>query len=167
MARLFTGFVTVILIIIAYVLTGPSPNTRVYILPVMEKIVAENKAPEYRFSQVSRGARYKEMLVTATAYTMSDPGVDDTTYSGLPVDLGVIAVDPKVIPLGSVVHVEGYGYAVCLDVGGAIKGNKIDVFFHDPDKARQWGVRRVRIKVYTNNQAVSELNETLTALEEV
>ena len=41
----------------------------------------------------------------------------------------VIAVDPSVIPLGTKVYVEGYGYAVAADTGGAIKGHKIDVFF--------------------------------------
>ncbi len=39
----------------------------------------------------------------------------------------VIAVDPRVIPLGTKVYVEGYGYAVAADTGGAIKGYKIDV----------------------------------------
>ncbi|MDQ7861221.1 3D domain-containing protein [Peribacillus frigoritolerans] len=41
----------------------------------------------------------------------------------------IIAVDPSVIPMGSKVYVEGYGYAVAADKGGAIKGNRIDVFF--------------------------------------
>ena len=59
----------------------------------------------------------------------------------------MIAVDPKVIPLGSKVHVEGYGYAVAADTGGAIKGNKIDVFFPSKQDAINWGRKTIKIKV--------------------
>ncbi|MDF2787203.1 MAG: hypothetical protein K0S80_301, partial [Neobacillus sp.] len=59
----------------------------------------------------------------------------------------VIAVDPRVIPLGTKVYVEGYGYAVAADTGGAIKGHKIDVFFPTKAEAFRWGVRKVKIKI--------------------
>ena len=51
------------------------------------------------------------------------------------------------IPLGSKVYVEGYGYAVAADTGGAIKGNKIDVFFPSNSDAYRWGVKKVKIKI--------------------
>lgn len=60
----------------------------------------------------------------------------------------VIAVDPKVIPLGSKVYVEGYGYAVAADKGSGIRGYKIDVLMPTKAKAIQWGVRTVKVKVY-------------------
>ena len=70
--------------------------------------------------------------MTATAYTAYCSGCSGKTATGVNLrsnpNIKVIAVDPKVIPLGSKVHVEGYGYAVAADTGGAIKGNKIDVF---------------------------------------
>ena len=56
----------------------------------------------------------------------------------------MIAVDPKVIPLGSKVYVEGYGHAVAGDVGSAIKGNKIDVFIPNRARALQWGRQQVK-----------------------
>jgi 3D (Asp-Asp-Asp) domain-containing protein len=59
----------------------------------------------------------------------------------------IIAVDPNVIPLGSKVYVDGYGYAVAADKGGAIKGNRIDVFFSSKNDAYRWGVKRVKIRV--------------------
>ena len=61
-------------------------------------------------------------------------------------DLKVIAVDPSVIPLGSKVWVEGYGYAVAGDTGGAIKGMKIDLFMPTTDQAYGFGRKQVRIK---------------------
>ena len=61
-------------------------------------------------------------------------------------DVKVIAVDPKVIPLGSKVWVEGYGYAVAGDTGGAIKGNKIDLFMPSKSKHMILDVRRYVLK---------------------
>ena len=63
------------------------------------------------------------LVVDAVAYHL--PG---RTASGLPVGVGVIAVDPTVIPLGTRVFVPGYGPAVAADVGTAIKGNIIDLW---------------------------------------
>ena len=75
----------------------------------------------------------KEIYVTSTAYTANCSGCSGITATGINLhsnpNAKVIAVDPRVIPLGTKVHVEGYGYAVAADTGGAIKGNKIDVFF--------------------------------------
>lgn len=50
-----------------------------------------------------------------------------------------IAVDPRVIPLGSTVYIEGYGYYIAEDTGGAIKGNRIDIFLMDYNKAIRLG----------------------------
>jgi 3D (Asp-Asp-Asp) domain-containing protein/peptidoglycan hydrolase CwlO-like protein len=80
--------------------------------------------------------------MTATAYCLGG-----TTATGMPVGRGVIAVDPSVIPLGSRVHVSGYGDAIAADTGGAIRGNKIDVWL-PCGEAYSWGVRTVTVTVY-------------------
>lgn len=93
----------------------------------------------------------KEMLVTATAYTAYCTGCSGTTAYGIDLRTNpnqkVIAVDPKVIPLGTKVWVEGYGEAIAGDIGGAIKGNKIDVFIPSYTNAMEWGVKKVKLKV--------------------
>ena len=93
----------------------------------------------------------EEMLVTATAYTAYCNGCSGTTAYGIDLRANpnqkVIAVDPKTIPLGKKVWVEGYGEAIAGDTGGAIKGNKIDVFLASSDSAIAWGVKQVKIKV--------------------
>lgn len=93
----------------------------------------------------------KEFYVTSTAYTASCAGCSGITATGINLKanpgMKVIAVDPKVIPLGSKVWVEGYGYAIAGDTGGAIKGNKIDVFVASKSDAYAWGRKKVRIKV--------------------
>ncbi|MEO4054422.1 3D domain-containing protein [Solibacillus sp. CAU 1738] len=92
-----------------------------------------------------------EMVVTATAYTAYCTGCSGTTAYGIDLRANpnqkVIAVDPRVIPLGTRVWVEGYGEAIAGDTGGAIKGNKIDVFIPSHDNAMAWGVKTVKIKV--------------------
>jgi 3D (Asp-Asp-Asp) domain-containing protein/peptidoglycan hydrolase CwlO-like protein len=89
--------------------------------------------------------------VTATAYTANCDGCSGVTSTGIDLnsnpDAKVIAVDPNVIPLGSIVDVEGYGHAIAGDTGGAIKGNKIDVFISDQQAAANWGVRTVKITI--------------------
>ena len=92
-------------------------------------------------SPVAPGTR--ALVVDAVAYHL--PG---RTASGLPVGVGVIAVDPTVIPLGTRVFVPGYGAAVAADVGSAIKGNIIDLWMPSTAAARAWGRRTVTITVY-------------------
>ena len=91
------------------------------------------------------------MYVVATAYTASCSGCSGTTATGINLHVNssakVIAVDPRVIPLGTKVWVEGYGYAVAADTGGAIKGNKIDVFIASKAEAYRWGRKTVKIKI--------------------
>ncbi len=81
--------------------------------------------------------------VDAVAYSL--PG---STALGVPVRKGVVAVDPTLIPLGTRLHVPGYGPGLAADVGYAIKGRIIDLWFPTRAKARAWGRRTVRITVY-------------------
>ncbi|ANU26543.1 LysM peptidoglycan-binding domain-containing protein [Planococcus versutus] len=93
----------------------------------------------------------KTMTVSATAYTAYCAGCSGTTATGIDLRANpnqkVIAVDPSVIPLGSKVWVEGYGEAIAGDTGGAIKGNKIDVFIPTQGEALNWGRKNITIKV--------------------
>lgn len=102
--------------------------------------------------QVSRGVTTgTEYYVTATAYTAYCNGCSGRTATGFNLranpNAKVIAVDPRVIPLGTKVYVEGYGYAVAADTGGAIKGYKIDLFMPSKSEAYHWGRKKVKIKI--------------------
>ena len=93
----------------------------------------------------------KEITVEATAYTAGCEGCIGITKTGVDLnanpDAKVIAVDPSIIPLGSKVYVEGYGYATAEDTGGAIKGNRIDVFVPEQNDALQWGRKQVKVTI--------------------
>ena len=93
----------------------------------------------------------KVLNVATTAYTANCAGCSGITSTGFNLksnpNAKVIAVDPSVIPLGSKVFVEGYGTAIAADTGGAIKGNKIDVFFSSKSQAYAWGNKSVQITI--------------------
>lgn len=88
-----------------------------------------------------------KMRVTATGYSPEQPDLDDVTATGARATRGVIAVDPRVIPLGTRVYVPGYGYAVAADVGGGVKGAHIDLCFDTVREALNWGRRTVTITI--------------------
>lgn len=103
---------------------------------------------------VSRGGhdyRYRHVLnMQATGYTAgkeSNPGGNGYTYTGVRATRGIVAVDPRVIPLNTRLFIEGYGTAVAADIGGAIKGAKIDLCFETVAEALEWGVRPVRVYI--------------------
>jgi 3D (Asp-Asp-Asp) domain-containing protein len=85
----------------------------------------------------------RTLVVDAVAYHL--PG---RTASGLPVGPGVVAVDPAVIPLGTRMYVPGYGSAIAADVGSAVTGTVIDLWFSTTAQARAWGRRTVTITLY-------------------
>ena len=103
---------------------------------------------EYGPENVIDGYRYsKAIQVRATAYTPYDPGCTGITATGMKATKGVVAVDPRVIPLGSQVYVPGYGVAIAADTGGAIKGNRLDVCYNTLAEAYTWGVKNVTVYV--------------------
>ena len=85
----------------------------------------------------------KTLTVESTAYTHTG----SKTATGVEPREGMIAVDPKVIAMGSKVYVEGYGYAIAADTGGDIRGNRIDVFFSSLRQCIDWGRKPVHIYV--------------------
>jgi len=113
--------------------------------------------------ETSRGTvRFKRAIkMSATAYdaTFESTGKNPDhpqygiTRSGTKVRPGVVAVDPKVIPLGTKLYVKSqdgtsdYGFASAEDTGGAIKGNKIDLYYESPEDVRKYGRRNVLVYI--------------------
>ncbi len=118
---------------------------------LIEKVVVSKPKTQivaYGTRQIaSRGGQELEfdrvLTMSATAYTHTG----NKTYTGIWPSVGIVAVDPKVIPLGTRLYIDGYGYATAMDTGGAIKGNKIDLFFETRAEALKWGRRNVQVFV--------------------
>lgn len=93
----------------------------------------------------------KVLTMEATAYSPENAndswGDPYSTAIGLRAGFGVVAVDPKVIPLKTRLYIEGYGYAIAGDVGGAIKGMRIDLGFDTEKEAIKFGRRKVKVWV--------------------
>jgi peptidoglycan hydrolase CwlO-like protein len=103
---------------------------------------------------LSRGSIGSAPASSSRVITMQATAYCDNGYtaSGMqtrrePGGYSTIAVDPTVIPLGSKVYVEGYGYAIAADIGGAIKGGRIDLFVPSQAEAQSWGRRSVNVYI--------------------
>ncbi|MED1556503.1 cell wall-binding protein EntA [Bacillus paramycoides] len=149
-------------------LTGTAPVIEKQETPAPAKAEAPAKAqapapvktaakPVVKAAETNEPSEGRDLTVVATAYT-AHPSENGGTYGGRVLtamghdltanpNMKMIAVDPKVIPLGSKVWVEGYGEAIAGDTGGAIKGNRIDILLGSDSAAQKWGRKTVKVKI--------------------
>lgn len=128
----------------------PKPVTRSKSITIAKKSTSSKTPSRGGSRNVS-----KTMTMSASAYDLSyqstgkrpgDKGYG-ITASGMKARYGVVAVDPRVIPLGTRLYIEGYGNAIAGDTGGAIKGNRIDLFFSSHSAAINFGRRTVKVQI--------------------
>ncbi len=125
------GRLTVIILALVIILHSPAS----VVAPVMfPGVVQEHQKPEPEPETVT---------FEATAYTWTG----NRTATGTWPSRGTVAVDPRVIPLGTELHIEGYGPAVAADTGGAIQGQKVDLYMDDVNECLQWGRRKVEVQI--------------------
>ncbi len=133
---------------------------RVAVEPV-DRLVEVGTVTNFR---TSRGelVRYKKVLdMRATAYTACyedtgkhpDHPAFGITYTGIKAKRGIVAVDPKVIPLGTRLYVQGvgdtpdYGFALAADIGSAVKGDIIDLYLDTREEVLKWGCKKVKVYI--------------------
>jgi 3D (Asp-Asp-Asp) domain-containing protein len=118
--------------------------------PKAQKVAIGKKIvwKETTMPDVGKIKYWKKLEVWATKYDANCIGCTGRTYSGTQVKKGVCAVDPKVITMGDYFYVEGYGLCKAEDIGGAIKGNKIDLGFENA-KTGNWTTRTTNIYLLT------------------
>ena len=110
--------------------------TGTVIAPVMfpVEVLQEKQEPE---------PEPETIIFEATAYTWTGC----RTATGVWPSRGTIATDPRVIPLGTELYIEGYGPAVAADTGGAIQGQRIDLYMDTKHECLQWGRRKVEVQI--------------------
>ncbi len=95
----------------------------------------------------SDGGYQHTIIMEATAYSADDPGNSGYTAMGNYLHHGLVSVDPDVIPLGTQLYIEGYGYAIADDTGGAIVGNRIDLGMDSRAEALEFGRQDVVVHI--------------------
>ncbi|EHQ2578665.1 3D domain-containing protein [Enterococcus faecalis] len=107
-----------------------------------------SSTPESSTGESSTGSG-RVLQMESTAYSWREAGASNLSATGIDLskESNVVAVDPSVIPLGSLVKVSGYGFAIAGDTGGAIQGNIIDVHFDSIDQCTAWGRRQVTVEI--------------------
>lgn len=121
----------------------PSPFIYQAAMPqVFERVTVTAAKPKPKPKPAVATRPLRPMRVMATAYALNG-----RTAGGTRTAMGTIAVDPRLIPLGTRLYVPGYGWGKALDTGGAIKGNVIDLWMPSVRDCFAWGVRTVQIMV--------------------
>ena len=128
MSRLVVAFSIALVLL----LTSPASAIAPVMFPV--EVLQEHQEPE---------PEPETIIFEATAYTWTGC----RTATGIWPSRGTIATDPRVIPTGSKLWVEGYGEAVAADTGGAIKGQRIDLYMDTKHECLQWGRRKVEVQI--------------------
>ena len=97
----------------------------------------------------------------ASGYSANDPsqGTNDITATGKEIEQGMVAVDPKVIPLGTRIEIKDMGIYVAEDTGGKIKGNKIDIYFNSKEEAKNFGIKGIWVKIIDSSYKLAALSE--------
>lgn len=137
--------------------------------PIKEKPVIKKQDVDVKPKEVSKTANQPKVIsdksdkpttrggtsrtFIATAYTDDEQSQGKwvgQTASGIKPGVGVVAVDPKVIPLGTKLYIEGYNNnkeCIAGDTGGDIKGNRLDLFFNTRAEALEFGRKNVQVKI--------------------
>jgi len=126
------GRLTVITLALVIILHSPIPVLAPVIVPEVVQEYQEPEPPEP-----------EPVVFESTAYTWTG----NRTATGTWPSRGTVAVDPRVIPLGTELHIEGYGPAVAADTGGAIQGQRVDLYMDTEHECWQWGRRKVEVRV--------------------
>lgn len=103
------------------------------------------QAPSTSSENTIAGYSYSN-VITCTAFAYTAPA-GALGASGKPAVEGTCAVDTSVIPMGTRLYIEGYGYAVANDIGGGIIGNTVDLFYDSYDECVSWGRRTVNVYI--------------------
>lgn len=114
-----------------------APATKAGAAAEKQKVVADKKPKKVRSGKIE--------VFQATAYSLSG-----LTRTGIPTAPGVVAADPRVIPLGSIIHVDSptvKGVFQVMDTGDLIKGKIIDIFMPSYEACKDFGRRVVKVKV--------------------
>jgi 3D (Asp-Asp-Asp) domain-containing protein len=161
---LFWVLVSVLISLAVIIVLSQNDHIDSFLVRTETEIVVE-KEPVYitNIKQVERKTEW--FYFVATGYSANDPtqGTNDITATGKEIEKGMIAVDTKIIPLGTKIEIKDMGFFVAEDTGGKIKGNRIDIYFDTKEEAKDFGRKTIWVRVLGDNNL--ELAEALNTSE--
>ncbi|MCD4669273.1 MAG: 3D domain-containing protein [Actinomycetia bacterium] len=149
---LFWSLTAILALIAVMVVLNQSGQIESFIVKTETEVVVE-KEPVY-ITQVKEIKEETEWFYfIATGYSANDPaqGTNNITATGKEIETGMIAVDTKIIPLGTEVEIKDLGIFTAEDTGGKIRGNRIDIYFETREEAKNFGRQIIWVRILNNN----------------
>jgi len=159
---LFWVLVSVLISLAVIIVLSQNDHIDSFLVKTETEIVIEKK-PVY-VTEVKEIEKETEWFYfVATGYSANDPlqGTNNITATGKEIKKGMIAVDSKIIPLGTRIEIKDMGVFVAEDTGGKIKGNRIDIYFETKEEAKEFGRQAIWVRVLGSS---IELVEALNGL---
>ncbi|MCJ7471986.1 MAG: 3D domain-containing protein [Actinobacteria bacterium] len=159
---LFWVLVSVLISFAVIIVLSQNDHIDSFLVKTETEIVVE-KEPVYINNVKEIGKETEWFYFVATGYSANDPlqGTNNITATGKEIKKGMIAVDSKIIPLGTRIEIKDLGVFVAEDTGGKIKGNRIDIYFETKEEAKEFGRQTIWVRVLGNS---IELVEALHGL---
>lgn len=153
--RKLLAYAFVLLFLLQPMVANSNEETGLGVVEQAEVVQQIDPVLQYRerLEQMSSRGEIRSVIMKITAYDLSydscEKYPDDPAYgitsTGKQIKEGYVAVDPKVIPYGTRLYIDGYGVAVAEDTGGAIRGNRIDIYMPSKDDCIEWGVQNRKV----------------------
>ena len=149
---LFWVLVSVLILLATIIVLSQNGRIDSFLVKTETEIVVEKK-PVF-ITEVKEIEKETEWFYfVATGYSANDPlqGTNGITATGKKIKEGMIAVDTKIIPLGTRIEIKDIGIFVAEDTGGRIKGNRIDIYFKTKEEAKEFGRQIIWVRVLGNS----------------
>ena len=149
---LFWVLVSVLILLATIIVLSQNGRIDSFLVKTETEIVVEKK-PVF-ITEVKEIEKETEWFYfVATGYSANDPlqGTNNITATGKEIKEGMIAVDTKIIPLGTRIEIKDIGIFVAEDTGGRIKGNRIDIYFKTKEEAKEFGRQIIWVRVLGNS----------------
>ena len=111
------------------------------------------------FVEVEKEVEWYYFVASGYSSNDSAQGTNNITATGKEIEKGMVAVDPKVITLGTRIEIKDMGVFVAEDTGGKIKGNRIDIYFNSKGEAKKFGIKGIWVKIIDNSYNLADLSE--------
>ena len=154
---LFWVLISVLIFLSVIVVLTQNDRLDSFLVRTETEIVVE-KEPIYITEVKEIEKEIEWFYFVATGYSANDPlqGTNNITATGKEIKKGMIAVDPKIIPLGTQIEIKDIGLFIAEDTGGKIKGNRIDIYFETKEEAKDFGRQVIWVRMLGSNLQLVE-----------